>query len=327
MKAVVIGASGHIGNAVVRALLERGYEITACGRRRSPPRNLAGLPVRYLPGDAEEPAHLDRWIAGQDLVVDAAAPYPVEALNFAADLNEDPIATAERRTRRLLDAVARHNAILAYVGSFVTLVRPQSGAHKLRAQVMRLAHPYFEVKELIESQILHAARGGIRCVLVNPTMCLGPWDLRDRASCIVPLLLCGEVAASVDQVLNVIDVRDVAAALLAALDAERYAAPLLVSGHQISTSGLYSLVCERGGGRPPRFSTPAPLALMASYWMEMALAMVGRATPLPAGALIIPTAFDYLTPATEMIELGVTPRPLSETLAEAIRWYREIGYC
>ena len=50
MKALVIGATGHIGNAVVRELLQRGYEVTAAYRRHGPRPNLEGLPIHCPPG-------------------------------------------------------------------------------------------------------------------------------------------------------------------------------------------------------------------------------------------------------------------------------------
>jgi hypothetical protein len=37
MKALVLGATGHIGNAIVRELLKRGYDVTAAYRRSGPP--------------------------------------------------------------------------------------------------------------------------------------------------------------------------------------------------------------------------------------------------------------------------------------------------
>src|SRR5260370_42171059 len=51
IRALVIGASGHLGNAVVREFLHKNCRITACGRRSVPPANLDDLPVRYLSGD------------------------------------------------------------------------------------------------------------------------------------------------------------------------------------------------------------------------------------------------------------------------------------
>ena len=162
IKALVVGASGHLGNAIVREFLDKKYQITACGRRSDPPANLSDLPVRYLSGDAETSGQLDEWIAGHDLVVDAAAPYPLSAFSPVSESGKDPIAHAERRTRLLLDAVRRHKARLVYVGSFVTLVKPRTSAQSFEHEMMRLAHPYFEVKELIESQVLEASRRGLR---------------------------------------------------------------------------------------------------------------------------------------------------------------------
>ena len=39
------------------------------------------------------------------------------------------------------------------------------------------------------------------------------------------------------------------------------------------------------------------------------------------------TLFDYLVSGDQMSQLGVAPRPLSETIVDAIKWYRKIGYC
>lgn len=327
IKALVIGASGHLGNAIVRVLLDRKYEITACGRRTVPPPNLSGLPVRYASGDSETSGQFDKWIANQDLVVDAAAPYPLDVFSPVSEAGKDPIAYAERRTRLLLDAVCRHKTRFAYVGSFATLVRPRTRAQRFQHQMMRLAHPYFEVKELIESQILAASRRGVPVVIANPTYCLGPWDLRDRQLCTIPLLLRREIPSSISQLLNVIDVRDVAAAIVAALDAERYGEPIQMSGYNISTDELYSLICAIGGVPPPRISTAAGFALAGAYAMELLLGTIGERTRLPAGGMMMATLFDYMVPGLELQELGITPRPLSETVIDAIKWYRQIGYC
>ena len=327
IKALVIGASGHIGNAIVRALLDRNYRISACSRRSVRPVNLSDLPVRYLPGDTETPGQLDKWIAGHDLVVDAAAPYPLSAFSPVSEAGKDPIAHADRRTRMLLDAVCRHRARLVYVGSFVTGVRPRTSAQRLQHQVMRLAHPYFEVKELIELQMLDASRRGLPVVIANPTYCLGPWDLRARRLCTIPLLLRGEIPSSITQTLNVIDVRDVAGAICAALDTESYGEPIQMSGHDISTEKLYTLICELGGVPHPRISTAATLALAGSYAMELMLGTMGEKTPLPAGGMMMASLFDYMVSGSGLQKLGITPRHLTETLADAIKWYRQIGYC
>jgi dihydroflavonol-4-reductase len=189
---------------------------------------------------------------------------------------------------------------------------------------MRLAHPYFEVKELIESQMLDASRHGLPVVIANPTYCLGPWDLHDRQFCTIPLHLSGEIPSSITQKLNVIDV---AAAICAALDAERYGEPIQISGHDISTEELYSLICRLGGVPRPRISTATSVALASAYAIELTLGAIGEKTRLPAGGMMMATLFDYMVSGSELQKLGIVPRPLTETLVDAIKWYRQVGYC
>jgi dihydroflavonol-4-reductase len=327
MKAVVIGAAGHIGNAIIRALLDRDYEVTACGRRSAPPANLASLSVNYVPGDADKPGQFERLIEGHDLVVDAAAPY---ALRLFLQLNEkprDPIADADLRTRRLLNAIGERDVQLAYVSSFVTLASPRKVAERLEAQMMRSAHPYFDMKDLIESQIIQATRQGLRAVIVNPTMCLGPWDIREKELCLIPQVLRGRMSVVSNITLNVIDTRDVALALLAALDARRYGEPILLSAHDIAVQELWSLICDSGGVAAPTFSVPATPAVFSAYWTEVMLGLIGRKSPMPSIGMLTAHAFDYLDSGGKLLELGTTPRPLSETIADSIGWYQQIGYC
>jgi dihydroflavonol-4-reductase len=326
MKAFIIGAGGHLGNAITRALLDRGWEVTACGRRPLP-LNLEGLPVKYLRGDADHPGLLDQWTAGHDLIVDGAAPYPMSLVFPGRAPEPDPFAAAEARTRHLIDVALRHDAVLAYIGSFVTQVSPHTEAQRARAQLLSLTLPYFEVKQLIEAQILDATRHGLRSVIVNPTYCLGPWDLHDRRVCTIPLLLCGEIPGRISQMLNVVDVRDVAAALLTAIATKRYSEPLLTTGHAVTTEELYAVVCGLGGVPMPKLTASTNFAMFTSYLTEIAFSALGQQTPLVSAGMMMATAIDYLDRPNAIEDLGIAPRPLTETIRDAITWYRSIAYC
>ena len=316
-KVVVIGAAGHIGNAITRALLDRGCEVTAVGRRLERPLNLAGLSLTYKVGDAEVPGQFEQWIQGCDLVVDAAAPYPLEGFSLLKPALS-PIAGAEKRTSRLIKAVLKEQAQLIHIGSFVTCLRPHSATERLQAGLARITHPYFEIKSLIESQLLDAARHGLRVVIVNPTYCMGPWDLHDRQLCIIPLLLSGEMPVATRQRLNVIDTRDVAIAALRAFELGRYAEQLVLTGHDVRIDELHSLICRSSGVPPPTLTIPSALAAAAAYFFDTAQLM---------SSIMMADMFEYLPSNDHLRTLGLEARPLTETIRDATAWYRQIGYC
>ncbi len=327
-RALVLGASGHIGNAVVRELLQRGWEITAVSRRAEPPFNLTGLPVRFLQADGDEPGTFDRIVAGHRLVVDAAAPYPIHLLSIGQGGRSGVVRHAERRTDLLLRAVRRHRASLAYIGSFVTAPRKRDPLAGLSSRALLRLHPYFTVKQCIERRITAGMRTGLPSAIFNPTVCIGPWDLKPRRHCLIPQLLCSEVPGVVRHEVNVIDVRDVAKAVGAAADAGRYGEVIPLGGHNLSIDALVRQICRVGGRvAPPRLLLPPSMALCGTVSTETLLNLAGRASPSPALATILATESCWTAPSPAQLALGAHPRPLSVTLTDAIDWYRSVGYC
>jgi dihydroflavonol-4-reductase len=227
----------------------------------------------------------------------------------------------------LVDVVRQQHARLAYVSTFATLPDRSTGFARIQREWIRRLHPYFAVKERIEAEIFAAVRSGLPAVIVNPTLCLGPWDLKGRELCFVPRLLSGEAPVSVAHSINVIDVRDTAAGLIAAVERERWGVPILLAGHNISVEALYTWICEIGGVMPPRLVAPITLGMIATYLSELAFGAIGQPPPLPALAPMLTMLHDSFDPSPIQAELGIVPRALSGTLRDAVAWYRQIGYC
>jgi len=320
--AVVLGGSGHLGNAVVRELLGQGYRVTVVRRGRTRAHNLAGLPVTDALGDADRPSAVDGWVAGQDLVIDAAAPYPwTLAERGAAEI-------AARRAAVLVAAITRHGARLVHLGSFVTRLgsdsagQPREPGQRLDSQL----HPYFAAKRAGEAVFAAAARAGAPITIVHPTTCLGPWDSRPHAMCLVPRVLAGTMPLVPSHMINVVDVRDVARGAVAAADREdRRGEPLRLTGHNVGIPELCHLIGELAGIRVTTRGFPAAAARGAAWALE--LAAPGAIQP----PVLLPTLLTLrqapLSVSSTQRALGAAPRPLSVTLRDAIMWYCDSGSC
>lgn len=319
-RALVLGATGHIGQALVRELLAHGYRVTAATRRAGAA-NLVGLAVDIAVGDVDQPGQLDAWVREHDVVVDAAAPYPVHRFASHSPSERDPVAYAQARMTLLLRAVADSGARLVYVGSCATLPRRDGGLAALETSWRRQSHPYFAVKRVMEAMALDARRRGVPVVLVNPTAFLGPWDDKPRELSLIPQLIEGLVPATVRRVVNVVDVRDAAAMIRGLLEAEAFGTPIPITGHDVPADLLVARICQLAGVPPPRLHVSARLSAASAYWMERVWALGGRTSPLPSLPLLLVCDAEAMGPPCTAIRLGQSVRALDETLRDAIAWY------
>ncbi|HSR12832.1 MAG TPA: NAD-dependent epimerase/dehydratase family protein, partial [Thermodesulfobacteriota bacterium] len=77
MKTLITGATGFVGSAVLRLLLEAGHTVRALVRRDSDLRNLSGLAVETVPGDLRDRKSLEAAVAGCSTLFHVAADYRI----------------------------------------------------------------------------------------------------------------------------------------------------------------------------------------------------------------------------------------------------------
>jgi dihydroflavonol-4-reductase len=317
----VLGATGHIGQAVVRNALERGRQVTATTRQADPPA-LRGLDVSVVRLD-DSYTGLKDIAANHDVVVDAAAPYPLDPCVPGGAAWQEAVQRAVWRTWQVLNAAREHRLRLVFISAFTTLPRTESPLRACETACRRAPYPYFAAKAAMEHAVVEAARQGLPAVIINPAASFGPWEFRGDDSSFVGLVLNRRLPMIMDQDLSVIDVRDVAEAIDRALQLEFFGYPIPLAGHNVNLVDLARQILDLGGITG---SWPLPIdstfASIAAFWTSVASAAFNQSTPdLWRAVSLITDAFPmYLSP--EQIAMRLDPRPLSDTLRDSIAFRR-----
>lgn len=302
---LVLGASGHLGSALTRALLERGEPVTALVRRAVLPPNLDGVAAQFVQIGDDEP--LEHHARGHRLIIDAAAPHPI-GLHDRVD--------APTVAARHVDRVRRAGLPVLHLSSWAV------AAHKPRdatAAYGRRTHPYFAVKERLEADFL--ALRDVPVSIVRLGMVVGPWDVRPRYACAIPQLVAGDHPYVPEAHLNMLDVRDAARALVEGPFASGAHA---LWGHDVSFAEALGHLVRDAGAPPPLGSVPSEAAVLAlAAWETARLSPPG---PPALGMMLV----HEMVPGLRARERDARPRaltPLDVTLRDAVRWYRRMGYC
>ena len=124
MRALVTGATGFLGAAVVRALLNDGWNVRALARPQSDRTNLRDLPLELAIGDLTDPTSLDAALTGCGVLFHVAADYRLGVRH-----PEQLYRTNVDGTRQVLTAAAKAGVErIVYTSSVATLGIPKDGS-------------------------------------------------------------------------------------------------------------------------------------------------------------------------------------------------------
>src|SRR4051812_17058650 len=101
-RVLITGATGFVGSAVARLLVDRGFVVRALVRPASPTVHLSGLGLDLVPGDLRDPASVRAAMAGVRWLFHVAADYRLWARDPA-----EIAATNVAGTRTIMEEAMR----------------------------------------------------------------------------------------------------------------------------------------------------------------------------------------------------------------------------
>lgn len=328
MKALVTGASGFIGSAVLRRLLEAGHEVRALVRPQSDRRNLAGLRCEVVTGDLANAASLEAAAGGCDALFHVAADYRL----WVPD-PESIYRTNVEGTRSLMRAALRGRVKrVVYTSSVATLGLIPDGSPADEDTPSRLADMighYKRSKFLAEDAVRRLVREeGLPAVIVNPSAPLGPRDVRPTPTGrMIVQAASGKMPAYVDTGLNVVHVDDVAEGHVLAHARGRAGERYILGGENMSLRQILEEVARLTRRSPPGIRLPHDIVLPVAYLAEAVARMTGGREPIvTVDGVKLAKKFMYFTSDKARRELGYRARPAREAISDAIAWFRDNGY-
>lgn len=336
--AFVTGATGLLGNNLVRLLLREGYRVRALVRSSEKARQqfaveLAESPasLEIVTGDLTQVASFQEALAGVDVLFHTAAYFrdsyhggrhwaALQAANVAG-------------TRALLTSARAAGVKRLVHASSIAVLRGEPGQwiDETRLREEAEADDYYRSKILADREVLNflALHPDFWAVLVLPGWMHGPGDLGPtQAGQTLLDLAHGRLPGVPPGTVSVVDARDVAQAMVLANRLGRRGERYLAAGrHQTMAELLPAMAAALGVPAPSR-----QLPLWGLRCVAAANEVYARLTGKPvllSWAMVKNMAAENersrFNPAKSQGELGLSFRPLSETLADEVAWFRAQG--
>jgi len=327
MTALVTGANGFLGSAVVRALLADGSAVRAFVRAGSDQRNLAGLDVQFATGDLVDRASVRAAVTGCSAVFHVAADYRLWVID------PEPMyrANVDGSLNVLEEAAAAGVPRMVYTSSVAVLGinRDRSPAdERTPVDISDMIGHYKRSKYVAERAVqARAAELKYPLVTVNPSTPIGPRDIRPTPTGRILLdAAAGRMPAFVDTGLNLVHVDDVAYGHLLALErgvpGERY----VLGGEDFTLERILKAVAEHVGRRASTIRLPHWFVYPIAVAAEGVARITRREPRVTLDGVRMSTKHMYFSSRKAERELGYRWRDPRLAIAAAVDWFKQNDY-
>ena len=325
MRVLVTGGAGFIGSHLVALLVEMGRNVRVLERHGADVRPLPEG-VELMRGDIRDRASVREAVRGCEEVYHLAANPQLwvkprrlfREINFigAANVLEEAVSAGARR--------------ILHTSTESILTRSRQAGPIREDQVVPpgdVIGPYCRSKYRAECHAFELARQGAPIVVVNPTLPVGPGDRGLSPPARMMLDFCkGKRREYLDAELNLIDVRDVALGMVRAMERGRPGRRYLLGHENLSIREVFRSLAALTGLPEPTRRVPYPVALaaaavseiVADLWMDHPPAATLTGVRLTRRRM-------HFDASASLAELGLSPRPVRESMAEAVAWFRAVG--
>lgn len=320
---LVTGATGHLGNVLVRTLLSRGAVVKAMVMPGEDCKALQGLEVECVQGNVLDPDSLEKAFKGAEKVFHMAG-----LVNIAPGKEAMMHQVNVGGTINVLKA-ARKAGVgrVIYTSSIHALGRPPEGVvvdESIPFDTQNTAGTYDVTKALASVAVKKAADEGQDVVIVCPTGVIGPHDYRrSEMGELMLSWMTGQISWLVHGKYDFVDVRDVALGHILAAEQGGKGQVYILSGSQIEIPHFRDKVQEFAGLHSPKIVLPLGLVMMVTPLTALYYRLAKKRALFTRYSMETIQSNSIISSRKAEKELGYQRRPIYETLKDTVTWWLE----
>jgi len=322
---VITGATGHLGNVLVRKLVSMNKKVRALILPGEDITSLEGLEVEKVEGDVRVPDSLRKAFEGADIVYHCAGIISILP-GQQKQLNQVNVLGTRNVVNICLETKVKR---LVYTSSIHALSEPAPGIvidESREFNPENVLGEYSKSKALGTLEVLKGIEKGLNAIILCPSGIIGPHDYRiSEMGKLITDFVKGKVKACVGGAYDFVDVRDVAEGLILACEKGKKGECYILSGQQIGVKQLLKFLEEISGVKAPSFKIPHQVARTAGFFNVLYCNLM-KIKPLFTPFSIDVLASNSLVSCQKaQDELGYSPRSIYESIKDTVRWFRQEG--
>jgi dihydroflavonol-4-reductase len=323
MMNLVTGATGHIGNVLVKELIKKGEKVRVLVLPDEDLAPLAGLDVEVFKGNVLDSNSIAAALVGVEYVFHLAGIISImPGLDqIVHDVNVNGTANMVKAARAA--GVKR----FVYTSSIHAFKRVAHGIvidEDIPIEPDSTIAAYDRSKAEATLAVLAESKMGLPAVIVCPTGVLGPYDYKgSELGILIKDWMAHKVNFLIEGKYDFVDVRDVVQGMISARDRGVIGQIYILSGEAIRVIDIWRMVKELVDFKSSFIQIPTKLA-MATAKVSQFYYNISHSKPrFTTYSIETLHANSTFTNAKARTALGYSPRSLRETIADTVAWWRD----
>ena len=322
---IVTGAAGNLGSAIVRNLVSKQLPVRAFVLRGEEAARHLPKEAQVIEGDVTDISSLETLFA------DIPENTSVYCIHCAAMVSVSNL-VAEKiwhvnvdGTQYIIDKCREHNVRLIFIGSTGAIPEQPMGTAIKEVEAYdpnAVIGLYDQTKAASCQLVLDAIHAGeIDGCLILPSGISGPGDYTfGNVAGVIKEYTEGKMPAGVEGTFNCADNRDMAEAILRACKLGRTGESYILGGDQIDMKEVFDILSEHTGLPTIRTILPASVGRMLGRMSDMAEKLTHKPQRMTSFAVYNLLRNNEFDSSKAVRELGYSPRPMAQSIAEEIDW-------
>ncbi|HEY6728448.1 MAG TPA: NAD-dependent epimerase/dehydratase family protein [Polyangiaceae bacterium] len=310
------GATGFLGSHLARLLQARGHEVVGVSRSGG---SLGSLELAAV--DVLDPERVRESAQGCDGAF-LATGLVTRDREAAEELHRLHVVGTRSALQGLRAAGVRRTVVASTSGTIAVGKDPKRIFDERDDPPLELiaSWPYYRSKLFGESEALDANGPDFEVVIVNPSLLLGPGDIRESSTGDVRRFLERSIPAVPSGGMAFVDVRDAALGMWLAFERGQAGERYLLNAKNLTIAAFLQRLSRLTGVKAPLLRLPKhrEFALQLNQVFNKAVRAIGGEPPVDEISVEMSQYFWYCDSAKAQEDLGWQPRDPGETLRDTV---------
>lgn len=325
MKCIVTGATGHIGNVLIKELIRNGYEVTAFVRNSESINYIKDLDIKIVYGDVRDLESLKKAFIGNDIVFHLAG--IIEIGNGNKKLMREVNIEGTKNVLKTCKQTGVKK--LVYTSSVHAIKEEPKGNTIIETKTFSenlVKGTYAKTKAEATKYLLEQCDDSLEIIITHPSGVIGPYEyIKSNLGQLIIDCANKNIGAYLDGGYNFVDVRDVVDGIIKACEKGKSGECYILSGEYVSVKQLMEYIEQITKVKAPKFKIARWFAYFTGFLSELYYKIVKQKPLFTSYAVYtLGTNSDFSSEKAKR-ELGYITRDIKESIEDTINWYKENG--